>query len=564
MTRAASPIALLALAALLLVSGAALGHAQFVSSTPRPNDILPEPPASVLVVLSETIESGSARIRVTNATGASFAVNATRVNPADARQMETDLAGMGPCVYTVAWSATSAVDGHFNAGSFSFLVQNPDGTLCGALPAAQNATQPPVSAIEVALRFASFATLAATVGAVGLALLALDPTIRDLPGGPRGRAMEALRDLSRWAGGQAAAFSAFAAAWAAFAFLGTPEGPVSSFVMSLAWRSSLGAGVAALMLLLPRLTRNLSRPDRRRQVLIAAAGLCALIVALSSVSSHAAASVAWAPFGAVFDFMHLGAATFWAGSLMALVVVRGHFLPSPHFTRALLTRFSRLAFYAVGAVLIGGVMLAVVQLGDLGALFTSTYGLLVLAKASLFVPMAALGAHNHFFSIPALKGAKEAAEAAAARIARNVRAEAALGLAVLLVAGTLTALSPVAPAAPPSGPFVLQARSGDLRIDFTVIPDPGPVGVYNLEFQLFNASTTFPDNSTTNGTMTVRLVNSTLPQQDVTLEGPHGNHYFAFGGQTFGQAGTWRLDLDFVRPGKPDVVATFNIVITSG
>jgi putative copper export protein len=342
------------------------------------------------------------------------------------------------------------------------------------------------------------------------------------------------------------------------------EGHSSSFVASLALRSALAGAAGAVFAIAPRATAGFEDAARTRALLLGAVAACAGAVALTSASSHAAAESSWKPLGALFDFVHLGSAAFWAGSLAALVVLRGPMQQSPRLTRALLERFSRLALYAVGGVLIGGALLALVQLGEFGALFASAYGLLILGKASLFVPLAALGAHNHFRSIPSLRAAKETAEAAARRIARNVRAEVALAFAALLVASVLTAMAPAAPAPPEPSTFTREATSGDLRIVLAVTPPPGPPGAYTVEATLFGVASGLPDSSTRNATMTLRLQNSTLPPQTVALDGPHLNHYFTEPPQSFGQPGTWRIDLDFIRPGRADVTATFYITIASG
>lgn len=555
--------AALALLAVLAVSGSALGHAQFVSSTPKPNEILPQPPTMVEVQLSETVEPASARLNVTDSSGVPYQANGTQVSSTDARVFRTSLAGVGPCVYTVVWRAVSAVDGHYTEGSFAFSVQRPDGSLCGVLPAGASYVSPPVSPVEVALRFAAFATLAATVGAIGLAALALDPTLRALDGLSRDKAAAALLLLTRWAGGQGAAFAAFAGGWAAFAVLNAPEGPSSSFVQSLAMRSALGGGAAALMFAAPRATARFAHERKTRAMLFGALALVAAAVGLTSASSHAAASVDWKPLGSLFDFMHLGAVTFWAGALMALVVLREPLRASAKLARGVLRRFSRLAFYAVGAVLIGGFLLSVVQLGEIAALFASTYGLLVLAKVCLFVPMAGLGAHNHFSSLPRLRPKSEDSEAALARIARNVQLETVLGITVLLLASVLTAISPAAPAAAPL-PYRTDAMVGDMRVQMEVTPAPTTVGNYSLQFEVYNTTSGLPAGSMGNGSFTLSLVNSTLPDQEVALEGPHVNHYFTNTSLVLGRTGNWRIHLDLLRTGQPDIVATFNILLTAG
>src|SRR3989440_7016513 len=57
---------------LLVASGLAAAHAQYVSSTPVAGSILPSPPMATSVTLSQTVQSGTGTIRVTNETGAPF------------------------------------------------------------------------------------------------------------------------------------------------------------------------------------------------------------------------------------------------------------------------------------------------------------------------------------------------------------------------------------------------------------------------------------------------------------------------------------------------------------
>ncbi len=546
--------------ALLSVAGAALGHAQYVSSDPPVNAVLPDAPGAVTLHVSEEVSSAS--IRVTNCTGARVDVNSTRISPTDAREFSTDLNSITPGVFTVAWSGTSAVDGHFYTSSFGFAVQDQNGTIpCGGPFALPDTTVPPPSPFEVALRFAALSTLACAVGAVGLAALAVDPARRALKGKSAAAGGAALRLLFLWGAGQAGAFCAFTMGWSAYAALTAPSGAVSPFVLSLLSRSMVGGALAGTLALAPRLTGGLTLDGRLRAVLLACVGLAAGCIALTSTASHAAASVAWKPWGSLIDFTHLAAATFWVGSLVSLLLLR-KLLPGESSTplqQQVLERFSNVAFYAVGAVLVCGILLFLIQVGSLDRLFSTTYGLLLLGKISLFVPMAALGAHNHYRSIPRFA---ESANAALKTVGRNVRAEVAMGLVVLLLAGALTGFTPVASVAPEPTAYILTQKSDDVRVDFQISPPPSFPGVYTVTFQLWNATNGVDPVSAGNGTLHITLVNSTLPPQDPQLEGPHGNHY-VIASQTFGEPGTWRIDLDILRAGLPDIRATFNIVITA-
>src|SRR5438445_310859 len=159
MRRRGLPFALFALfLGAMLASGLASAHAQYVTSTPGPSAILPSAPKQVSVTLSEAVEGGTGTIRVTNDTGASFDVPPVMYS-SDGKTMSTSLGPGGPGIYTATWTAVSAVDGHFTAGSFSFGVQDKNGNLNGTLPGPSN-TGAPVSPLEVALRSIGFLGLA--------------------------------------------------------------------------------------------------------------------------------------------------------------------------------------------------------------------------------------------------------------------------------------------------------------------------------------------------------------------------------------------------------------------
>src|SRR2546429_2850338 len=146
----------------MLASGLASAHAQYVTSTPGPSAILPSAPTQVSVTLSEAVEGGTGTIRVTNDTGASLNVTPVMYS-SDGKTISTSLDPGGPGIYTATWTAVSAVDGHFTAGSFSYGVQDKNGNVNGTVPGLSS-TGAPISPLEVALRSIGFLGLAIALG----------------------------------------------------------------------------------------------------------------------------------------------------------------------------------------------------------------------------------------------------------------------------------------------------------------------------------------------------------------------------------------------------------------
>jgi putative copper export protein len=83
----------------------------------------------------------------------------------------------------------------------------------------------------------------------------------------------------------------------------------------------------------------------------------------------------------VASLVHLGAMTLWLGGLVTLLLERDRM--SQRDLRRVLPRFSRLAFGAVTAVVITGIVLAVAYLATPADLFGTGYGRLLLAKTAL-------------------------------------------------------------------------------------------------------------------------------------------------------------------------------------
>src|SRR2546429_815688 len=160
--RAPSLAALAVFVGLFFASGFAAAHAQYVSSTPAASAILPTATTQVTITLSEAVQSGPGTIRVTNATGSRFDVPPV-TDSSDGRTLSESLTAGGPGIYTATWTATSAVDGHFTAGSFSYCVQDANGTACGTLPPPVSGGSPG-SPLEVALRSIGYLGLAIAFG----------------------------------------------------------------------------------------------------------------------------------------------------------------------------------------------------------------------------------------------------------------------------------------------------------------------------------------------------------------------------------------------------------------
>ena len=123
-------------------------------------------------------------------------------------------------------------------------------------------------------------------------------------------------------------------------------------------------------------------------------------------------------------FLHGVCVAFWIGALLPLVLAVRR---ADDRGRAL-ARFSKLIPYPLVLTVITGGVLAVVQVGRLDALWSTSYGLVLSCKLAVVLALLGLAAANRYLLVPRF----EAVGASAARpLALSIAIELALALAIL-------------------------------------------------------------------------------------------------------------------------------------
>ena len=183
----------------------------------------------------------------------------------------------------------------------------------------------------------------------------------------------------------------------------------------------------------------------------ARASLCAVL------SGAALASQAWLGHAAMrtgtelvvelSSYMaHVLAAGAWVGGLLplaSLLASRGS-RPGdaqPIECRAALRSFSNLGIFAVSLILLSGIANSVFRLKFLSDLFSTPYGFVILAKASLFGLMLIAAAANRWRLVPRLESGGDE-EATLLALRRNILIEEVLGALVLGLAALLGTMAP--------------------------------------------------------------------------------------------------------------------------
>lgn len=144
--------------------------------------------------------------------------------------------------------------------------------------------------------------------------------------------------------------------------------------------------------------------------------------------------------------LHLGAAAVWVGGVLLLGVwpatrgdaARGDLAGAGWTFGRVAMRVSSAALLASGVILVTAIVQDFIYLPSLGALFSSTYGKLLLAKSAGFAALVAFGAYNRFRLIPMISDA----ELSGRPLRRSVRLELVVMIVVVLVAVALAQVPP--------------------------------------------------------------------------------------------------------------------------
>jgi copper transport protein len=167
----------------------------------------------------------------------------------------------------------------------------------------------------------------------------------------------------------------------------------------------------------------------------------------------------------VVDFLHVAAASFWLGGLVAL----GLALTGSGDRASMLRRFSNVALVSVGVLAATGVIRALAELRSLDQLWSTGYGQVLIVKSALLAVLIAVGWVNRYRLLPRLSFET---------LRRSVAVELMLFAGLMGAVALLTDLRPgrdrvaIASAAEPKGPppVVQAGESGELAVALAIRP----------------------------------------------------------------------------------------------
>ena len=415
---------LLAVLALLLGPAApASAHAALSSTSPIAGAVLPAAPAEVVLTFTEPVRAVPDKIRVIGPDGSRVDRGEPRF---DGTVVTISVDPDGPRgTYLVSYRVVSA-DSHPVVGGYAYSVGEPSAAPGGATDGNQR-VDPVVSTAVSVMKFLGYAGLVLIIGpALVLSLLWPQRLSRREPA----------RLL--WAGVGLVGFATLAELWLQVPYIGggglfDVDGGALGDVLGSTFGAThlvrLGILAAAAFLLRPLATGG---GGRRDGVLLGILGIAGATT--WPLAGHSAASPA-PTVSVVLDTVHLVSMALWLGGLVMLV---GFLLrrADDRELGAILPIWSRWAASAVGALLLAGVVQAMIEVGGPDALFGTTYGRLVITKVALFAVVIALAAYSRRIVL------RYRDESRPGRLRRAVWGELAITAVILAVAAGLVQQTP--------------------------------------------------------------------------------------------------------------------------
>jgi putative copper export protein len=325
---------------------------------------------------------------------------------------------------------------------------------------------------DVLLRTLELAGMYAALAAPIIVLALVAPSLRALRDDP------AAREAARGLAASAARWGAGAAALASLAVLvqmpsrvadieettvlaGIDPALVARFV------SGTVTGRLGLLETIGLLAAALALTQARRDPLRAAGAWWATVafagaaLVARSLTGHAAAQPAGRGVALAGQLVHLLAGAAWMGVvgqlLAARLTLRRATAPGARrLVATMVARFSPLAATAAGLLAASGLIAAGRYLSTPAAILTSAYGLTLLTKLALTVPLLAGAFVNYRLVRPALRERGDPGPALA-RLSRALELEALAGLLVISVAAVLAAV------APPGADGALRLTGAEVR-----------------------------------------------------------------------------------------------------
>ena len=463
------------LAALLALAPAAAAHSTLIATEPTRDGVVEHSPKHVLLRFDEPVETALGSLAVYDGDGER--VDAGEIMRPAPEEVQVEIEGeLERGTYTVAWRAISADSDPIN-GAWVFHVGEAGPQPSGVAAQVLKDTPFTVSAFYLGGRFVDFTLLLLCVG--GAAAMVF--TLRSAAEHVRRRLLGILAALA--AALSVVALVGLGLQGAAAGGGGLEEGFRWDAIESVAdtrfghfslARAALAAALCAVVLV-ARARVGQAAPAIRVVALLLAAGL----VVTPGLSGHSSVS---GPVSVVADAAHVQAAAVWTGGL-AFVAIGLVLARSERWRLAAVSvpRFSTMAVVSVAILVVAGTINGYLQVRVLRGLWETEYGVLLLVKLGLVLPLLALGAYNNRFAVPRLRE-QIASVVERRRFLRLASVELVIMLAVVGVTAGLVNAPPARTEVEMHEETGMDLRLGPMQARMEVMPGEVGSNEIHLEF----------------------------------------------------------------------------------
>ncbi|MDX2137760.1 MAG: copper resistance protein CopC [Chloroflexota bacterium] len=534
-------------------------HSNLERSEPTANASLAETPEEIRLWFTEPLEAAFSSFRLLDSNGIQVDTPASQLDPVDEHQLFMDVTALPDGLYTVVWYVVSGTDGHATEGSFSFGINA--APIAATLPPV---VEPVITPESTIIRSLHLLAASLTVGGIGFRLFAWFPVISS--SAPSGNRWQRWLVVSGWV--------ALGVVLAGVLMLQTSisgnldlwntlTDPALMTVLTQTTFGTLWLVRAALWVLLGGI---LWLAYKQRRGLWVAFFISGVLLLIHSLFSHASA-VEDSVIAIVVHWLHSFVTALWLGGLAAfagvLVASRSdNTLPVGSVSR-LTAAFSNYARVLVAALVISGSYAAWLHIGSLEALFTTNYGMALLLKLILFMPLLVIAAINLVWTQRRLVAGDEVW---VSRLRGLIGVEIALLCTILLLVGMMTAGNParatqalrsVVYTIPETEPYFGMEMSGNQMMHLEIIP--GYVG--ENEFILM------PLDEQGEPITDASLIRMRFENRDQNLGRSElrpqatGMGVYSASGVNLSMPGEWRIRVTLQRPGEFDTVLDFDVEI---
>ncbi|GAA3030564.1 copper resistance CopC/CopD family protein [Actinokineospora globicatena] len=406
----------------VLAAPPASAHVEVLGSTPADGARLTEVPTEVRIQLSENVGVQKDALRVVDVHGEP--VSEGRVTQgATAEELTIKLKpGLPDGTYLVHYAFVSA-DSHPVRGGFAFVVG--DGPLMNAGGAVSDAdgTDTGVDVLTRVVRWVGYTGVAL---AGGLVFLLYCRNTRDQVGR---KVVQAGCVIVAGAGILALGVEGAYVTGAGLSRVFAPD--LLANTLETAYGKLLVLRVIAAVVLLLA-ARRLLTSERETSAAANTAIIAGFVVLLSSAAAGHAITTKVMFLSLIADLAHYGSMALWLGGVVQLALLANH-----DDLAAALTRFSPIAKVSVAVIVLSGVLMSAAYLGSVSAVWSSTYGVLLLGKTVGFVVLLALADRCRVAARQGIAGGTTLVGVRTTTLRRVLVTEVTIAAAVLAIAAVV-------------------------------------------------------------------------------------------------------------------------------